>query len=321
VKNQLIHSFPSRSSVTAVRPTAGIWLAHKPVGASSFELVQQFQARLASMPGRPMKVCHGGALDPFANGLLPILVGPATKLFEWLHDAPKQYRATISWGTETDTGDLHGAVTKTGPADQLTADQISAALKPFIGWSEQVPPATSNKRVDGERAYEKAHRGETFELPPSRVYLHRAQLTPESRTVIELVCRGGFYVRSLVRDVGRALGVPAHLETLTREAIGPWLDPGIGHELRLEPENTLPWLPSRLLNDDEWGRVKRGVAVAMKEPRSTWAMPPGFPAPKPQVCGLHGGALVGLFDANDNGTMTLRTELHGINSAIASIHR
>jgi len=247
-------------------------------------------------------------------------VGPATKLFEWLHDAPKRYRARIAWGTETDTGDLHGAVTTSGPADQLSADQINAALQKLVGWSEQVPPTTSNKRVDGERAYEKAHRGETFELPPSRVYLHQAKLV-DAVTGLELTCRGGFYVRSLVRDLGRALGVPAHLTALTREAIGPWLDPGAGAELRLEPQDTLPWLPARALSDDEWGRARRGVAISSHEPTPHWPLPPGFPAPKPQVCGFHQGALVALFDSNDNGTLTMRAELHGLSPEAASPRR
>lgn len=295
------------------RPTAGIWLTHKPVGPTSFEVVQGFQARLAATPGRPLKVCHGGALDPFASGLLPVLVGPATKLFEWLHDAPKAYRATIRWGSETDTGDLLGTVTATGPVTALTTEAIRQALGRFIGWSDQVPPNTSNKRVDGERAYQKAHRGESFELPPSKVYLHQAHLIDDA--TVELVCRGGFYVRSLVRELGRALGVPAHLGGLHRQAIGPWQDVPPDTDVRLEPQHTLPWLPQRSVNDDEWGKARRGVAIALGDVSASWALPSGFPAPRPQVVGLHRGAVVGLFDQHDNGTLTLRMELHGLSPA------
>ncbi len=310
VKNQLSHSFP--------RPTAGIWLAHKPVGQTSFALVKQFQDAIAASPGRALKVMHGGALDPFASGLLPILVGPATKVFEWLHDAPKRYRAVISWGRETGTGDPLGADTASGgAADQLTAPMIESALKPFIGFTEQVPPNTSNKRVDGERAYVKAHRGEVFELAPSRVYLHSAVIiehAPPSHTVVELVCRGGFYVRSLARDLGRALKVPAHLSALHRASIGPWEDPPSEETIRLEPRDTLPWLPQRTLGDDEWGRARRGVAIAVGSPQAVakWKLPAGFPSPKPQLCGFHLESLVGLFDAHDNGTLTLKTELNGL---------
>ncbi len=300
--------------MTAERPTAGIWLTHKPVGVTSFEVVKQFQARLAATPGRPLKVCHGGALDPFASGLLPVLVGPATKIFEWLHDAPKQYRATIGWGSETDTGDLLGAVTAAGPFEHLTTEAIEDALKKFIGWSDQVPPNTSNKRVDGERAYEKAHRGEVFVLPPSKVFLHRAQVIDQA--TVEVVCRGGFYVRSLVRDLGRALGVPAHLKALQRDAIGPWRDVPPGTLVRLEPQSTLPWLPLRALNDDEWGKARRGVAISAGDSAAPWKLPSGFPQPKAQLAGLHNGSLVGLFDVHDNGTLTLRLELHGLSSAL-----
>lgn len=302
-------------AVMRPRPTAGIWLAHKPVGLTSFELVKQFQARLAAVPGRPLKVSHGGTLDPFADGLLPVLVGPATKLFEWLHDAPKVYRARIVWGTETDSGDGHGAVTATGSAASLTEERLERAMHNFIGWSDQVPPNTSNKRIDGERAYQKAHRGEVFTLAATKVYLHRATFVEHalpSHSVLEVTCRGGFYVRALIRDLGRALQVPAHLEALTRTGIGPWLSPAQGATVRLEPEDTLPWLPLRRLTDDEWGRARRGVAIARADARAPWRLPDGFPAARAQACGLHGQALVALFDLNDNDTLTLRTELHGL---------
>src|SRR5216683_2973592 len=145
----------------------GIHLLHKPAGPTSFSLVQPFLSEARGRRPR-IAVCHGGALDPFAEGLLPILVGRATRAFELLHSIPKEYEAEVSWGAETDNGDLLGAVVARGDASGLDPARLDGALAPFLGWDEQVPPATSNKRVGGERAYARAHRGELVQLPPVR---------------------------------------------------------------------------------------------------------------------------------------------------------
>ena len=178
---------------------------------------------IESMPAREgrerPRVCHGGTLDPFASGLLLILVEPATRLFDHLHAIPKVYEATVRWGIETDNGDPGGKVTFTGDASALNAAQLDAALATFVGWHDQIPHATSAKRIDGERAYLKAHRGETVVMPASRVYLHEARwlghnLPGESR--LRMIVRGGYYVRALVRDLGRMLGCGGHLSGLHR---------------------------------------------------------------------------------------------------------
>ena len=140
--------------------TAGIHLLHKPVGPTSFTIVQECMTLVESRPGgRKLRVCHGGTLDPFAEGLLLILVEPATKLFDYLHDIPKVYEATVRWGSETDNGDPHGVIVSTGDASGLTVGGLDEALVTFVGWREQTPHATSAKRVGGERAYLKAHGG------------------------------------------------------------------------------------------------------------------------------------------------------------------
>ena len=193
---------------------AGLYLAHKPRGATSFSLVRALQARLAGAGEPDIALCHAGALDPFAEGLLILLAGPATKLMEELHPIPKSYEAEISWGAETDTGDPGGGIVARGDAGALTPEQLDEALRAQLGWREQVPPATSNKRVGGERAWQKAKRGEPVELPPSRVYLHEARFTAHrlpAESTLALTCRGGYYVRALARELGRALGCRAHL--------------------------------------------------------------------------------------------------------------
>ncbi len=282
----------------------GICLAHKPVGDTSFSLVRAAMEELqAARPGKRTPVCHGGTLDPFAEGLLLLLVGPATRLMDLIHPVPKRYVAQVSWGAETDNGDLLGRVVHQGDASQLTPAALDAALAGFLGWHDQVPPATSAKKVGGEPAYRKAHRGEEVVLPPSRVYLHAArwlehELPRSSR--LELTCRGGFYVRSLARDVGRVLGCGAHLSKLHRTAIGPWEDPGPGQRVELHGRQLLPWCSTRELSDAEVGELRRERPI----PRGRllapdWRLSQGFPDPEAPVRGFHQGHLAMLLRERD----------------------
>jgi len=287
-----------------VLPAPGILLAHKPRGATSFSLVRAVQDALRDAQAEPLPVCHGGALDPFAEGLLLLLVGPATRLMEELHPIPKYYEAELSWGAETDTCDAGGRPVFTGDARALTAALLEEKLAAQQGWQEQVPPATSNKRVEGERAWKRAHRGEQVLLPPSRVYLHEARFLahdlPRSSR-LSLSCRGGYYVRALARDLGRALGCGAHLTSLSRTHIGPWSDPGPalsaaasasrGTEASELPNlqlsklpicgpDLLPWLPSRLLTEQEASAVELRRAIPRGEiVPAPFALPSGFPGP------------------------------------------
>jgi tRNA pseudouridine55 synthase len=287
----------------------GIHLLHKPVGPTSFSVVQ---ACKSLCPNKSL--CHGGTLDPFASGLLLILIEPATRLFDYLHAIPKTYEATIRWGTETDNGDPLGATTATGDATSLSPEIIEAALKPFIGWQEQTPPATSNKRIGGQRAYELAHSGQPVTLAPTRVYLHQAEwlshdLPHQSR--VRLTVRGGYYARSLVRDLGRALGCFAHLSQLHRTRIGPWLDPGRDHQIEIHGREILPWAPTRLLTDQEVGSLKKGglIPIAPLLPPD-WTVPLGFPDPQAPVRGFHREKLCFLLAPQQN-TFRLLTPLRG----------
>ena len=278
----------------------GLHLLHKPEAVTSFSLVRSAIDAIAKVQthARP-RVCHGGALDPFATGLMLLLVGPATKLFDHLHAIPKTYEATVQWGLETDTGDSGGVTTFQGDPSQLSPDQFDAALASFIGWHDQVPPSTSNKRIAGERAYTRVHRGETVTLPPSRVYLHEARwlshdLPRQSR--VHLVARGGYYVRSLARDLGRLLGCGAHLTSLRRVSIGPWNDPGPGNAAEIHGRNLLPWAPSRLLTDQDLGdlRQQRPIPTGDLLPPD-WPLPENFPDPAAPVRGFHRDKLAFLL--------------------------
>ena len=280
--------------------TPGIHLLHKPVGPTSFSVVQRCTAELGDQRGRRRtRLCHGGTIDPFAHGLLLILVGPATKLFDHLHAVPKVYEATVRWGVETDNGDPLGRPTFEGDASTLTAQKLDDALSTFVGWREQIPPATSAKRIGGERAYAKAHRGEPVELPPSRVYLHEARWLRHDlprQSTLRIIVRGGYYVRSLARDLGRLLGCGAHLTTLHRTAIGPWSDPGPDRRVQLLGRDLLPWAPSRELSDYEVGELRRERAIPLGElGAAQWRVPEGFPDPEAPVRGFHLGRLVFLL--------------------------
>ncbi|MBI5546768.1 MAG: tRNA pseudouridine(55) synthase TruB [Deltaproteobacteria bacterium] len=292
----------------------GIYLVHKPKGPTSFEIVRGFgdeAAREALGGQKKLPLCHGGTLDPFAEGLLLLLVGQATRLMELLHAVPKVYVAQIAWGLETDTCNPFGVEVLRADATSLTPDALEQAIPAFLGWRDQVPPATSAKKIGGEPAYKKVMRGEHVELPPSKVYLHSARwlshdLPRSSR--LEIVCRGGYYVRALARDLGRTLRCGAHLSALARTAIGPWGDPAEGRVL-VQGEGLLPWCRSRRLQASEAEDLRKGRPISLGEVRpADWAVPAGFPDPQGPIRALYEGRLVALLrEAGEAGEAKLAT--------------
>ena len=306
------------STVNRADPLAfppGLLLVHKRAGETSFGKVREVQAQLEAAQLK-LPVSHAGALDPFAEGLVILLLGPATRLMNALHVAPKRYVAQIAWGTETDSGDLGGKVVASGEPSALTPESLDAALPAFLGWRDQVPPSTSNKRVDGERAYVKAHRGEVFEVPPSRVYLHDARWVshalPASST-LELSCGGGFYVRSLARDLGRSVGARAHLTGLRRTAIGPWREPAPGAAVPVTGRALLPWCPSREVTGAEANTLRQGGAIARGEFRPPeWPLPDGFFEGPLPVRAFQAERLVALLEAQDARTLRSSVWLRGL---------
>jgi len=278
----------------------GIYLAHKPKGLTSFDVVRSFKSSAIEAGQKKWPIGHGGTLDPFAMGLLLILSGQATRLMELIHPLPKVYEADIVWGVETDSGDHLGSVVSECGVRCVTEKGLEDAVKAFLGWSDQVPPATSAKKIHGEAAYKKAHRGEEVILPPSRVYLHDAEwvahdLPRSSR--LRIVCRGGFYVRSLARDIGRALGCGAHLSGLLRSAIGPWDDPGENVRALAAGPETLPWCRFRTLSDEEADRIAKGRQIQIGElAAGPYSLPRGFPDPSAPVAAIFQSKLVALLE-------------------------
>ena len=217
----------------------GVLAVDKPTGWTSFDVVAVARRAIGAK-----RVGHGGTLDPLATGLLPVLVGTATKFADRLHTAPKVYAAVVAFGHETTTDDLEGAPTREAPPPSLAVAALDEALGAFRGAISQVPPAFAAVKVDGRRAYARARAGETVVLAPRTVTIERLAIASwdEGRLRVLVVCSTGTYIRSLARDVGRALGSAAHLGGLRRLAVGALsVDDAISVEaLRGTPVVALP---------------------------------------------------------------------------------
>lgn len=205
---------------------SGWIILDKPLGLGSTQGVAAVKRVCRAVGLGKVKVGHGGTLDPLATGVLPIALGEATKLTGRMLDASKIYEFTIAFGAETDTLDLEGAVIATS-AERPTPAAVEAVLPRFTGPIEQVPPAYSALKVDGERAYDLARAGMAVALRPRAVtvyaldHLARAGEVLESATFIAHVSKGT-YIRSLARDIARALGTVGHVTRLRRTRAGPF---------------------------------------------------------------------------------------------------
>ena len=244
--------------------TDGLLLVDKPAGVTSHDVV--VAARRAFGEKR---IGHAGTLDPFATGLLVLLIGRATRLLPHLDGEPKLYEAVIEFGRETDTDDLGGDVVREAapPSDEA----IAVALPQLTGTLHQVPPAYSAKRVAGRRAYESARAGQALELAPAmvEVFEWRDLQRDGSRLRATIACGGGTYIRALARDLGRLTGSAAHLAALRRTRSGPFrvrdaisLDQLRAGEALLRPAlDALPTLPQVVLHETDAERVLRGMAI------------------------------------------------------------
>jgi len=203
---------------------SGWIILDKPLGLGSTQAVAAVKRNLREAGlGKKIKVGHGGTLDPLATGVLPIALGEATKLCGRMLDASKAYAFTVQFGCETDTLDLEGKEIATSDL-RPSRVEIEAVMPRFTGPIEQVPPAYSALMVGGERAYDLARKGEAFELKSRSVTIHALDLTettPESATFVARVSKGT-YIRSLARDIARALGTVGHVTMLRRLKAGPF---------------------------------------------------------------------------------------------------
>jgi tRNA pseudouridine55 synthase len=232
----------SRRSSEQAR-SAAVVLCDKPAGVTSHDVVERERRT------RGLKAGHAGTLDPFATGLLVVLLGRATRLQRYLLGLPKTYRAVARLGWRSTTGDPDGELTRT--------DRVPERLELPTGRVEQRLPMTSAVRVDGERLYKRAHRGEEIETPVREVEVHRAELVAadDERAEFEIDCSSGTYVRTLVATLE-----DAYCERLRRTAIGP-LRVEAASEEPIDPADALAFLPARALSADEARSVANGAAV------------------------------------------------------------
>ncbi len=195
----------------------------KPYGWTSFALVAKARYLICRRIGvKKLKVGHAGTLDPLATGVLILCTGKATKQIEQLQAHTKEYVATIRLGATTPSFDLEKPIDAEYPTAHITPESVEETLKQFIGTIEQVPPAFSACKVNGERAYELARKGEEITLKAKTLVIDELELVscnlPE--IVIRVVCSKGTYIRALARDIGFALGSGAHLTALRRTRVG-----------------------------------------------------------------------------------------------------
>ncbi len=219
----------SDNSSHSPAPLTGFLLLDKPVGMSSMQAV----ARVRRAAGG-VRTGHAGTLDPLARGLLVIALGKATRSLEQLKGLDKRYRTEIDLSAFTATDDMEGERDEVDVAAIPSRADVERALAAFLGTTLQAPPAFSAVKIGGKRAYALARRGKAVEMPPREVTLHDARVASYHWPVAELELHtgSGFYVRSLARDLGRALGTGGHCMNITRLAVGPFT---LDHAVSLEP--------------------------------------------------------------------------------------
>ncbi len=262
------------------RDVHGWIVLDKPVGMTSTHAVAVIKRLYAAK-----RAGHAGTLDPLASGCLPIALGEATKTVPFVVDSRKTYLFTVRWGEERDTDDAEGRIVATSDS-RPDAAAIRAMLPRFTGTIEQVPPRFSAVKIAGERAYDLARDGETVDLAPRTVSIHRLELieTPDpDHGVFSAECGKGTYVRSLARDLGRALGTLGHVSALRRSRVGPFgeadMTPleqiealchraaaGEGHlaDTLLPIETALDDIPALAVSPADAARLARGQAVLLR---------------------------------------------------------
>ena len=249
----------------------GVLLLNKPVGITSNAALQKAKWLLNAK-----KAGHTGTLDPFADGLLPLCFGEATKFSAYLLESDKRYRAVMQLGVTTTTGDPEGEILATRDVDTSRAE-IEALLPRFTGEIEQIPPMHSALKHQGRPLYEYARAGIEIERPPRQVTIRTLELVEcdPPRVVLDVQCSAGTYIRTLAQDIGAALGCGAHLTALTRTAAGGFrldqahtlaeleaLDAPLRPTLLLPADCLVAHLPAIQLDAADAGALCQGRSVA-----------------------------------------------------------
>lgn len=298
----------------------GLLVIDKPAGMTSHDVVAATRRIL-----KERRTGHTGTLDPFATGVMLVLVGKATRLAQFLNGDDKEYDAIIRLGYATDTGDRMGTRLPAGPPAResksrfgmWTDEEIEQALASLRGYIDQVPPMYSAKKVGGKKLYELARRGEEVEREPVRVCIHELEaIRPDGQLIkdnldgtfdfyVRVVCSAGTYVRALAEDFGKRLSVGAHLAELRRTRVGDFtvtnavtldqLKTSFGEEalgtIMLRPNAALQRLPFVHLSGDDARRVRHGMGVKVAE--TEWS-----DGEKVRMCDVNDHLLaIGNYDA------------------------
>jgi tRNA pseudouridine55 synthase len=293
-------------------PVSGWIVLDKPIGLGSTQAVSRVRRAFNAQ-----KAGHAGTLDPLATGVLPIALGEATKTVPYLVEADKTYRFTIAWGATTASFDREGAVTATSDA-RPSPGAVADALKAFVGEIEQVPPAFSAIKVDGERSYDLARAGLEVELKPRIVTVHRATVThaPDPDHVeLEIDCGKGFYVRAIARDLAAILGACGHVSSLRRLRVGPFstesavtleflermCDSGPNLEVLLPVETALDDIPALAVTTEDAFRLSQGRPIVLlprqvETLKARLAAPDGAGFASRTVLAMHGGVAVSICE-------------------------
>ncbi len=225
----------------------------------------------------PRKAGHAGTLDPLATGILPIALGDATKLVNYVQDSLKIYEFSVKWGERTDTDDTEGEVIATS-SHIPSKEDILAALPLFIGDIEQIPPKYSAIKIDGQRAYDLARAGHDVDIKSRIIYIEELTLTEhtERSATFSCCCGKGTYVRAIARDLAHHLGTEGHITYLRRTMVGPFKtenavsldvlenlsDKGDLEDILLPLETVLDDIPALHLTEAEASRLKNGNALS-----------------------------------------------------------
>lgn len=262
----------------------GLLCIDKPAGPTSFGVMRQVQRGVDAR-----RAGHGGTLDPAATGVLLVLVGEGTKLSPWVMRWDKTYRARVRFGVATDTFDAEGTVVaeQVVPQGLLTRERLLSVLAGFVGDQLQTPPAYSALKVDGRTLMSRARAGEVVEPVPRTVHCRAAELLGIDGPDVDvrLDVGKGFYVRSFARDLGLALGLPAHLAALCRERVGPFhvaratTPDAVGPGDVIPLAEAVPDVPVRHLDAADALAIVQGkrIAAASADPELMVTDPTGRP--------------------------------------------
>lgn len=250
--------------------TAGLLNVLKPCGMTSHDVISCLRRLLQTK-----KIGHGGTLDPDAAGVLPVFIGTATRLLEYAVEGKKNYRAELRFGSKTDTGDDSGAIVAVSEVRAVSATEITAVLRKFIGEQQQIPPMYSAVKKDGKKLYQLARQGLEVERAARTINIYALELVSSTAAALtlDIVCSKGTYIRTLLEDIAAELGMCGTMSFLLRRQVGPFYlaDAKTLEEIAAAPlayllpvETAVQELPELFLTAQQALRITQGVKTTVR---------------------------------------------------------